>query len=244
MPVFLYAGPGTSLLCVNETEGTLRSFGVQPVCIKEAKTLVESLQGTAKGSMVIIPGGRARPYKENLAGEGARIIRDFVHRGGNYLGIGAGAYFGSAKVEFELGTEIEVNEPMELHLFPGIAYGALYKRAFKYNSESGTSAAKIEIFGDTDLNLYYNGGCAFRNAESFPNVEVLAKYGDVEDKPAAVIKTFVGKGKVILSGVHCEVGSKAAEEEGASKSIIEKLEQTENERKEFACKILASCLDI
>ena len=93
------------------------------------------------------------------------------------------------------------------------------------------------------LNLYYNGGCAFRNADKFPKVKILAKYEDVEGQPAAVIKTFVGEGVVILSGIHFEVGSKAVENEGTSRGIIEKLERSENTRIEFAKTIIASFLE-
>ena len=53
---------------------------------------------------------------------------------------------------------------------------------------------------------YYNGGCAFRWSPDLNACQVLARYHDLVDKPAAVVECAVGKGKAILSGVHFEIG--------------------------------------
>jgi glutamine amidotransferase-like uncharacterized protein len=46
--------------------------------------------------------------------------------GGSYLGLCAGAYYGSSRVVFEPGTPLEVIGDRELAFFPGIARGAAY----------------------------------------------------------------------------------------------------------------------
>lgn len=51
---------------------------------------------------------------------------DFVHSGGSYLGLCAGAYFGCSRVVFEPGTPLEVVGDRELAFFPGIARGAAF----------------------------------------------------------------------------------------------------------------------
>lgn len=62
-------------------------------------------------------------------------------------------------------------------------------------------------YGDQSLNkasIYFNGGCAFIDAEMYRNTQVLARYRDLPDSPAAIVECSVGKGKAILSGVHPE----------------------------------------
>ena len=56
--------------------------------------------------------------------------------------------------------------------------------------------------GNDPLWVPYNGGCAFLDADKFENIEIVARYEDPGDKPAAVIKTNFGQGTVVLSGVH------------------------------------------
>ena len=55
----------------------------------------------------VMPGGADRPYCAALNGEGNRRIRAFVEAGGAYLGLCAGAYYASQRVEFELGSRCE-----------------------------------------------------------------------------------------------------------------------------------------
>jgi biotin--protein ligase len=51
--------------------------------------------------------------------------------------------------------------------------------------------------------VYYNGGCFFKDAETFPSVEILAYYADLPDAPA-IVECACSEGKAILSGVHPE----------------------------------------
>lgn len=54
------------------------------------------------------------------------VCAEFVHAGGRYLGLCAGAYYGCARVVFEPGTPLEVVGDRELAFFPGIARGAAF----------------------------------------------------------------------------------------------------------------------
>jgi len=40
--------------------------------------------------------------------KGNKLIREYVEQGGMYLGLCAGGYYGAQKVEFEVGTPLEV----------------------------------------------------------------------------------------------------------------------------------------
>ena len=60
--------------------------------------------------LFIMPGGRDRLYHAALLGAGNLKIRSFVERGGTYLGLCAGAYYGCRSIEFEKGFPLEICE--------------------------------------------------------------------------------------------------------------------------------------
>ncbi|MFI0435020.1 MAG: BPL-N domain-containing protein [Parachlamydiaceae bacterium] len=159
--------------------------------------------------LIIIPGGRDLPYHQALKGEGNQRIRRYVENGGSYLGVCAGAYYGSKTVEFDRGMELEIVGSRELAFFPGIARGPAYgPGSFCYRSERGAKAALISnSFAMSRLRTYYNGGCYFVEAEAVPHVTIHSHYLEIEQQHAAIIEIEVGKGKAVLSGVHLEVSA-------------------------------------
>lgn len=155
---------------------------------------------------LIIPGGMDLPYHRSLKGEGNKKIKKFVENGGNYLGVCAGAYFGCSYLEFDIGQEYEVVGPRELAFFPGGAIGPAYGNGtFVYDSEEGAQASLLSNPFFENFRCYFNGGCYFKDVEKYANVEVISRYMDIEDNPAAIIKISVGKGTAVLSGPHIEV---------------------------------------
>jgi biotin--protein ligase len=158
-------------------------------------------------------------YCQSLNGEGNRRIEQYVRRGGGYLGLCAGGYYGSSRCEFEIGNRrLEVVGPRELAFFPGTCRGCAFK-GFVYHSEAGAKAVELrvvkEAFGTVlvpqTFHSYYNGGGVFVDASKFTDkgVEVLATYRaelDVEggEGAAAVVYCKVGEGGVLLTGPHPE----------------------------------------
>lgn len=175
-------------------------FRIEPVD-SIALALPDWLENT---HTIMFPGGRDIPYHESLKGAANQNISLFIQNGGNYFGICAGAYYGSASIEFEKGGGMEVIAGRELKFFPGAAIGPAYGNGkFCYEDESGSQLASL-ITNSKKLSVYYNGGCFFKNPEMFSHVKVLAKYADIYEQPAAVVLCQVGRGKVLLSGVHPE----------------------------------------
>ena len=160
-------------------------------------------------SLLIIPGGRDVPFHKSLEGKGNQRIRRYVENGGSFLGICAGAYYGCGAVEFDRGRELEVVGVRELSFFPGIARGPAYgPGTFRYHSEQGGRASLISnSFYDETFMSYHNGGCYFVDAAHYPNVRIISQYLDIDTQPAAIIEMPIGKGKVILSGIHIEMGT-------------------------------------
>lgn len=159
-----------------------------------------------KTSLILIPGGRDIPYHRSLRGTAVSRIRKFVESGGGYFGICAGAYFGCASIIFEKGSPLEVSGVRDLAFFPGSAIGPAYGvGSFHYETAQGARLASLELQGGNfKPSIYFNGGCLFDQAESYPDIQILAHYGDIPGKPAAIIACKVGRGLALLSGVHPE----------------------------------------
>ena len=169
-------------------------------------------------ALLVIPGGGDLGYCRVLNGDGNRRISDFVRRGGSYLGLCAGGYYGSKRCEFEVGnTPLEVIGSRELAFFPGTCRGGALK-GFEYHSEKGARAVTLTLATETfkdklpaEMTCYYNGGGVYVDAKSFKDrkIEILAEYKDdldVDggDGKAAVVFCSIGDGKVLLSGTHPE----------------------------------------
>ena len=158
-------------------------------------------------------------YCRSLNGEGNRIIERYVRRGGAYLGLCAGGYYGSSRCEFEVGNRLlEINGPRELSFFPGTCRGCAFK-GFVYHSEAGAKAAELKVEKAAFMNRpvpetfssYYNGGGVFVDAGKYADqgVETLATYAHPLDceggvGPAAILYCKVGDGGVLLTGTHPE----------------------------------------
>ena len=167
--------------------------------------------------LIIFPGGRDVPYCHSLNGSPNAAITSWIrHRGGKFLGICAGGYYGSKRCEFEVGDrKLEVVGSRELGFFPGTCRGSAFE-GFVYDKEVGATAAGLEVTGKLEgvkegevVKCYCNGGGIFVGAEEMEGkgVEVLARFTDkvnVEGGNVAAVYCKVGSGAAILTGVHPE----------------------------------------
>lgn len=168
-------------------------------------------------ALLVFPGGGDLGYCRTFNGEGNRRIGDFVRRGGAYLGLCAGGYYGSRRCEFEVGnTPLEVVGSRELGFFPGTCRGGALK-GFEYFSEKGARAVRLKVVKEAfdngaalqDTVSYFNGGGVFVDAAQMKDVLVLAAYADEidvdgGDGKAAAVLCKVGQGKALLTGPHPE----------------------------------------
>ncbi|KAI1619042.1 biotin-protein ligase [Exophiala viscosa] len=258
MNVLVYSGTGSTIESVRHCLYTLRrllapNYAVIPVTgdmlIKEP--------WTASCAALVVPGGADLGYCTTLNGEGNRRIRQFVERGGIYIGFCAGGYYGSRRCEFEVGNKLlEVVGDRELAFYPGIARGGAYP-GFVYHSEKGAKAADLKVdktllTAGAVLNIfksYYNGGGVFVDAPSFreQGVEVLASYTeplavDSGEGSAAVVYCKVGQGAALLTGPHPEFAAanlEPKEEVPGFSEVIDSLAADEKHRMGF----IKACLN-
>jgi glutamine amidotransferase-like uncharacterized protein len=154
--------------------------------------------GLARYEAIVLPGGWA-PYQRSALGEpGFAAIKAYVEGGGRCLGVCAGAYLASRTTEYD-----DRSYPYPIGLFDGTAKGPVEGLArFPKPGQARLSiTAEGRRRGLTALAsepLYYSGGPCFVGGTG---VEVLARY--LDDTPAAIRRT-VGKGEIVLIGVHPE----------------------------------------
>ncbi|KAJ2897574.1 Biotin--protein ligase [Zalerion maritima] len=221
--VLIYSGPGASATCISQATHTLRAllspdYAVGPISLQTI--LKEPWQVAC--ALLVFPGGADNPYCDALGGStgGIRKIADYVRKGGKYLGLCAGGYFGSGWCEFEVGNPVlEVVGRRDLQFFPGTCRGGAFK-GFQYASEAGARAARIkpdktafekQDIVPEDLRCYCNGGGVFVDAAGMKDsgIEVLASYEDSIDVDggngkAAVLHCKVGNGAAVVMGPHPE----------------------------------------
>ena len=214
--VLIYAGPGVSQSCLLHLRISLRSFlsTRYDVLNVSAESLTRE-PWTENCALLAFPGGRDLGYLSSLGEQGCKRIRDWVRNdGGRYLGLCAGAYFASERMEFELGREgFEVTGQRPLKFFPGNCSGTAFP-GFVYDSEEGARDALVSLESilwkeawenhPPSLAIYYNGGGYFEEIED-ENVIVLARYTELPARPPAGVLCRVGeKGKALLWAVHPE----------------------------------------
>ncbi len=163
--------------------------------------------------LLAFPGGADRPYAEKLNGPGNASIRRFVERGGDFLGVCAGAYYACRRIDFT-GEDLQVKAARELGLFPGTAIGSLPRLAKLYRTNDLDCAAATRVrFDGGEAHCLYWGGCHFV-ADDGEATETIATYVDQPTgENVAAVRCRFGEGVVTLVGVHAEVPGKAFDAE-------------------------------
>lgn len=242
--ILIYRDEGAKPSCVALLVSALKDEKIDQTFSLEwaNKELFQGTDWQKNTHLIIFPGGEDIPYHQALKGIGNQNIKDFIHAGGNFLGICAGGYYGSAVVEFEKGGPLEVLATRELKFFPGTASGPAYGLGkFCYDSTEGGQIAKLKLIDSNPsaVAAYYYGGCAFVNAETYAGTTVLARYSDIKNEPAAIIKCQVGSGCAILSGVHPEYSANhKITEKFIGQALFSELKKVEKERRSLFVNLL------
>jgi glutamine amidotransferase-like uncharacterized protein len=170
-----------------------------------ANEIVASDAWHASTELLAFPGGADLPYCRLLNGAGNASILRYVEAGGALLGVCAGAYYVSRRIEFEAHSPGTITGERELALFEGTARGSLHDLAAPYALDHLRCAAlaPLRVSGSKEhLHALYWGGPEFV-PDATASYQPLLEY----ESPArlAALRTNVGKGRVVLTGVHAEV---------------------------------------
>ncbi len=201
--IFIYDGAGSSASAVWHTEASLaHELPHHTICRIGAAGLREPAW-RQRAALLVMPGGRDLPYVHELNGAANGNIAAYVLGGGNYLGICAGAYYGSGRVEFAMDeAKLKVCGQRELRFYPGTCRGPLLP-GFSYHDHFASRALTVS---PQKAVVFYHGGGYFVAPHAYANVDVVAWYAaQPEVAPmAAVVACRVGSGMAVLSGVHAE----------------------------------------
>ncbi|KAL6940460.1 hypothetical protein ACO0QE_004361 [Hanseniaspora vineae] len=251
MNVLVYNGEGASPVCVQHTVNTLK-YLLEPhyaVTTVSNKALLTEPWMT-KTSALVFPGGADLPYTKDCKPVISEIQKFVKKKGGLFVGICAGGYFGTSRCEFYLNhPTMEVSGNRDLKFYPGVARGPTFP-GFQYKSQSGARVVTLDVDNGTKVKSYYNGGASFISPESFDNVEVLARYCDEKNdmlvetlneneksRDAAVVLCTNGNGKALLIGAHPEyvpeLMVRSKEEGHYDEKLLKELASGNQNRKEF-----------
>ncbi len=190
-----------TFVCLDEKKG---AFWVRRVNGKEVRAGV--LDGF---DVVILPGGSANKQTGGLQEAGRDKVREFVAKGGGYMGVCAGAYMGASEpAHYGLGLAA-VRCADTKHWRRGGGQPVDVEAAPSFEEFSGISEKAQKIF-------YMNGPLLeVIEVEGLPPVEPLLTFvSDVHDNDApagvmpgklAALRTEYKKGRVVLFSVHPEL---------------------------------------
>jgi len=158
---------------------------------------------------LFIGGGYADSYWKKLHPQGNKKIKEFVQKGGFYVGICGGAYYGCKHIEFDADVpQSNIKTDSTLGLLEATAKGTLYEKfgiaPFARNPDSVAIPTVKWLPDDGKHAVYYHGGCSFVPDKNSTTVETLAVYDGIDGELPAIVKGRYGEGLVIASGVHPE----------------------------------------
>jgi len=161
------------------------------------------------------PGGDYPSFWNEMGLAGKTAVQDFVHQGGGYLGICAGAYYACDYIvwmddpAFPPPTFKVEGDELNLDLCEAVAWGPIFEIVPR--PEPGYDMTQINIVDHThpitdnlpdSMQIFYAGGPYFvPNAGA--NIEILGVYD--ENDTNAIVTCDYGNGRVFLIGPHAEI---------------------------------------
>jgi len=196
--IAVYAGIGAWDENVTAISNFLRSSSLDYVYLYENDLSDDNLRDLY--DIIWFPGGFAADYRYELRSHDN--LRNFVAKGGIYIGICAGAYYAADIFNWK---EEEYDYP--LSLFPGIAAGPL-RGVTGWGQTVDLKLNEAFAFNHDNVNsftvYYYDGPYFNAHPDEDEKITVVASYS-FNDEPAIVFSTY-GEGIYLLIGPHPELG--------------------------------------
>jgi glutamine amidotransferase-like uncharacterized protein len=179
--------------CETATAKMARMAGFQVQMVTKENFSQELLD---KAVIWLQPGGNAIEASHDFGIHRIQMLRNFVARGGRYVGFCAGAFFSDTWVD-------------DFNTVPGLGITPVVTADFAKESE-----VILEVNWEGRLRqIYFNTGGTFKLETRTPDVKVFAYYQTegLPALPAAWENTF-GEGRVVVTGTHPEAPPKWRED--------------------------------
>jgi glutamine amidotransferase-like uncharacterized protein len=208
--------------CCDDPEPLKRILASIPSCTWELVTAAETQavpNRLGRFDVIIFPGGGGHRQANALGYDGRRAVRDFVHSGGGYVGICAGAFLATAGYEWSLGL-VNTRTLTGDRDMPGAGIRPM--------AERGAGTVRIELtregralFADRPglIDVSFSGGPVFLGQvrDDLPPCVPLAYYrtevalyapqrGTMIDTPSILAARY-GAGRVVAISPHPEATS-------------------------------------
>lgn len=183
----VYKGPGSCEEDCSEAAAEMaRLAGLQPVYVGPEETRPEIFNNAV---VWIQPGGKSSKVSKTMNAALKQLIREFVYRGGGYVGFCAGGFYSTELIS-------ETGNP-GLGMLPGKNH--LYEEV-----QNEIELPTLNWMG-VNRKVYWEGGPYFIPPESkelySSNYQILALYPN--GTPATVSSRY-GQGAVVVTGAHPE----------------------------------------
>lgn len=181
--------------------------------------------------LLVFPGGAANPYNTKLntktGNSGNARIKEYIEKGGHYLGFCAGAYYGCSNIDFDG----KIKTQYELSFFDGEGKGPAMK-GFDYLSSLGTYAASFSyvLNGVTHrAKSFFKGGPYFMSEGEMNGIATFDEQEGLDCPVDSVgcIECKVGDGLCILCSYHVEYDPWLLKKGMGLDGVIEELRQQE-----------------
>jgi len=157
----------------------------------------------------VLPGivGENSLYYDHIGEKGNDIIRGYVHAGGVFMGLCAGAYYAAAKIEYvPAWAAARERSNGILALFNGTARGPVpgaHINGPAQGAFNGCTTVPALLENGQRADFFYSSGPAFHGVSE--ETIILARY-DTPGALPAVIAEEKGAGLIILSGILPQYG--------------------------------------
>lgn len=185
VPVLIFNGTGTISNAVTAIENVVHAAGLAYHTINSSQLNSSSQLKLAAYRLFIVPGGNSITIGKYLTSQAVSNVRNAVAQNGmNYLGMCAGAFFGSYS---------SYNRALNL------TSGTWFKFYADYYKGIHKESVMISFPSRSKLDIYWQNG---------PTVSGWGRVvGRYPNGTAAITEGYWGKGFVLLSGVHPEAPS-------------------------------------
>lgn len=221
--ILIYDKSGVDLSCLHATYKQIKEQADDRSLKVDYFSQNPELNDTVR--LFVIPGGNYTKMADELKPLAPRIRKLVLEEGSSYLGICAGAIAAAQNSLLMCMKKFVANQPNpEQEMFEMTIQGRMHLQLYSGNCcyfdvPGGETHGTQEVRKySKSYHLYFNSGVFFPSAPTEPHARALLTYtsytfsGWYQNKtyenivPVAAVTQRVGKGRLLLSGVHPEIG--------------------------------------
>ncbi|MBU0799833.1 MAG: hypothetical protein KKA05_02410 [Alphaproteobacteria bacterium] len=216
--VLVFAAPGADWRTVCHSLREIFAQSAAPIDVipvTPAQMRVRGMLDPAQTLGFVLPGASDADYDTKLGADNIAALRMFVHDGGRFLGICAGAFYACREIEwYSWDADRQKNKRPGIDFFNYRAHGPIRPLLAPTDTQTAhdrsLSHVAIADLGWHDgtrtrqAHVMYWGGPHFDGTPD-ANTHIIARFNNVAGNPPAIVMREYGKGRALISSVHPEI---------------------------------------